>query len=242
VPDESKIDNPVNGAHANIYEGLAHLSGQLEGVDARVLELRDDYRDLIKALRESTANCVAHLQRTADLERKVALLPTSAVVTATALTPKAPSSTGLPSVSKADLDQRFEETERTVTDELNRGLEAKVTAGVVAELNRRRDEEQRVAAERRELTRREEEAKAATLAAEVARKAEVDKARWARVQWIVGVIVAILGSGTAASWCSVNARLDTDRAALVKALQAQPKPVVKVIEVPTPAPSPPTDP
>jgi len=206
---------------------LGRLAGLIEGLQLQVSEQTDAIRRL---------NCVAHAERLERIEVQLDRIDIGGRPRSSK-----PSSSGTPTVSQADLDRRLESTERTVLEragsQLEHSLKEQVAERVMEALNKRRDEEVRAATERRELERRDEEKKATQLAEQIKAKAFADETRWKRVQWVVGVLTAILGSGTVASHCGLGARLDADRAAVVKALQAQPQPIVvkmPVLPVPTP--------
>jgi hypothetical protein len=55
-----------------VLEAIARLEGQLEGMDARICSLRDDYRSSMSDIRTATAGCLAHQQRTDALEQQMA--------------------------------------------------------------------------------------------------------------------------------------------------------------------------
>lgn len=217
------IVSDSNGRIPDIYEQLGRLSGLVEGVSDQIKEMSTRIR---------TLNCATHEERMAQLTARLDKLDGQRQL-------RPPSAASSP-VSQTDLSRYREDTERVVLarvdDELQHSLKREVTDGVVAELNRRRDEENRAAAERREQARREQEEKASRLAAELATKQAADDARWARVRWVAGIVVALLGSSTAAGWCGLSSRMDSDRVALTKAIKAVPPPVVVRVQAPASQP------
>ena len=162
--------------------------------------------------RVSRLQCAAHALRVDRVEAGLTKLE-AAIGGPPQPPPRSPSSVQ-PAVTPRDLDR--------LVAQLDDSLEGKVAASVIEVLQAQRAEEERAAKERRE---------AAAVAA-----AEADKSRWARIQWAVGIVTTILGSGTVLSYCNTKGQMEQDRQAVVRALQQQPAPVV--VKVPTPAPVP----
>ncbi len=244
-----------------IHSELGRLCALVDGQNLLAIEARDEARATRKLMREELAAaraehraefaalpCVAHATTIAVTSERVDRLNNGAAARAT----KPPTSPGMQALTRADLDN----TERTVLERTGEQVEAAITAklqaGVEAVLDKRAAEAERAAAERREQTKRELEAQqakvAADLAAAAALQAEKDKTRWARVQWIVGLVGTVLTSGTVLSYCNTknqmaedrqatSTQMAKDREAVVQQLKSIPGEVVRKVE-PALAPAP----
>ena len=199
----------VPGTPGTIPSIIPDLYTQLGILTGRIEELGlkiDQQGDRVSRLQ-----CAAHALRVDRVEADLAKI--EAAIGAPPQPPRSPSSVQ-PAVTPRDLDR--------LVAQLDDSLEGKVAASVIEVLQAQRAEEERAAKERRD---------AAAVAA-----AEADKSRWARIQWAVGIVTTVLGSGTVLSYCNTKQTMAEDRQAVVRALQAQPQPVV--VKIPTPAPVP----
>jgi hypothetical protein len=238
-----------------IHRELGRLAESVERQNDLAVEARNEAKETRKLMREelqaareerraeiAALPCVAHAASIAVTTERVDRLNNGR-------TTKPATGPGMHAVTEGDLAARLENTERTVIartgEQVEATIAAKLQAGVEAVLDKRAAEAERVAAERREQTKRDlaaQQAKvAADLAAAAAAKAESDKVRWKRVEWIVGLAATFLSSSVVLSYCNTknqmaedrqatSTQMAKDREAVVQQLKSIPGEVVKKVE------------
>ena len=222
---------PENGRVPAIMDQLAEIRGQLrdlytqggraEGALDRLgmeIEQQGD--------RVSRLQCSVHVEKIAQLSTRVERLEVPAGPRTTK------PSEGSEPVRQRDLARVEENTGRIVVSEIKRVDEAlvrRVSEQVAAAIKEQRDEEraadERARAERRAIAADEATAKDLALSQSVA--------RWKAAG---AVLVAVVGAAGGAGFCQLRERQQQDTAALTRAVEHRPPPVV--VQVPTPMPVP----